>query len=58
MTKNQSIQHGKRKHKLQLRRDRKNKKVRLHDQLMAKHAKRKAEQEANTATTLTEPEKS
>ena len=41
MTKNQATAHAKRKHTLQLRRNRKNKKTRLHAQLMAKHEAKK-----------------
>ena len=56
MTKNQATAHAKRKHTLQLRRNRKNKKTRLHDQLMAKHEK-SGSSEPNTPTTLTEAQK-
>ena len=41
MTKNQATAHAKRKHTLQLRRNRKNKKTRLHAERLAQHEAKK-----------------
>ena len=45
MTKNQATAHAKRKHTLQLRRNRKNQKTRLHAQLLAHHEAKKEKKE-------------
>tara|TARA_R110002051_G_scaffold69408_1_gene124795 strand:- start:1 stop:147 length:147 start_codon:yes stop_codon:yes gene_type:complete len=45
MTKNQTTRYAKRKHQLQLRRNRKNQKTRLHAQLLAQHEAKKEKKE-------------